>query len=38
MQIVTMWPNPADRKGYQYPQDSLLQIHGSVPEDDMRKP
>jgi len=33
-----MWPNPADCKGYGYPENGLLQIYDSVPESEMIMP
>lgn len=33
-----MFPWPADRAGYRYPQDGLLQIFGYVPESEMLMP
>lgn len=33
-----MYPNVADRTGYEYPEDGLLQIFGAVPESEIRQP
>jgi hypothetical protein len=33
-----MFPNDADRAGYEYPRDGLLQIHGIVPVSEIRQP
>ncbi|KAG8736674.1 hypothetical protein FRC10_009052 [Ceratobasidium sp. 414] len=33
-----MFPNRADRAGYEYPKDGLLQIHGVVPESEICQP
>ena len=30
-----MFPNHADRAGYEYPKDGLLQIRGVVPESEI---
>ncbi|KAF8599367.1 hypothetical protein BDV93DRAFT_497846 [Ceratobasidium sp. AG-I] len=34
----TMYPNVADRKGYRYPRDGLLQVCGIVQDDEIRNP
>ena len=33
-----MWPQPADRATYEYPEDGLLQAFGVVQESDLRNP
>lgn len=33
-----MYPNHADQVDYEYPEDGLLQIHGVVPESEIRQP
>ncbi|KAJ7781877.1 hypothetical protein DFH07DRAFT_949569 [Mycena maculata] len=35
---TTMFPQPADRANYQYPQDGLLQAYSVVSDDEIRNP